>query len=182
MINEDPNMGRKQIFTELPLPSKVEEKGILTLIYKGVFIVVKLLLDIRLNLVKISEGKTIKTKFKQGQENSGKPDILKPDNPIKGLDNIKIDPEKMETIKKGAKLTFKNKKSNFKLEEGSVRKGGVNQVSDTNKSDFTPTGQKPIDDNTVEVSNEVELELKTDGSDGVNDKSPDEEVKDQEKK
>lgn len=65
MINEDPNMGRKQIFNEMPLPSKVEEKGILNLIYKGVFITVKLLLDIRLNLVKISEGKTIQTKYKQ---------------------------------------------------------------------------------------------------------------------
>ncbi len=61
MINEDPNMGRKQIFDELPLPSKVEEKGIFKLIYKGVFVAVKLLLDIRLNLVKISEGKKIQT-------------------------------------------------------------------------------------------------------------------------
>lgn len=61
MINEDPNMGRKQIFDELPIPSKVEEKGIFKLIYKGVFVAVKLLLDIRLNLVKISEGKKIQT-------------------------------------------------------------------------------------------------------------------------
>lgn len=91
MINEDPNMGRKQIFTELPLPSKVEEKGILTLIYKGVFIAVKLLLDIRLNLVKISEGKTIKTKFKQVPRRVEKTDTSKPENGIKGLDNIKIE-------------------------------------------------------------------------------------------
>lgn len=89
MINEDPNMGRKQIFSELPLPSKVEEKGILTLIYKGVFIGVKLLLDIRLNLVKISEGKTIKTKYKQESVKSDK--YKKLENPIKGLDDIKID-------------------------------------------------------------------------------------------
>jgi len=93
MINEDPNMGRKQIFTELPLPSKVEEKGILTLIYKGVFIIVKLLLDIRLNLVKISEGKTIKTKFKQVQNRGEKSDTPKPEtgNPvIKNTDNIVV--------------------------------------------------------------------------------------------
>ena len=93
MINEDPNMGRKQIFSELPLPSKVEEKGILTLIYKGVFIVVKLLLDIRLNLVKISEGKPIKTKHKEFQARSQKPASEKPvDNPvIKNTDEIKVE-------------------------------------------------------------------------------------------
>lgn len=65
MINYDPNISRKQIMNELPIPSKVEEKGILSLMYKGIFIIVKLLLDIRLNLVKISEGKTIKTKYKK---------------------------------------------------------------------------------------------------------------------
>ena len=94
MINEDPNMGRKQIFTELPLPSKVEEKGILTLIYKGVFIAVKLLLDIRLNLVKISEGKTIKTKYKQVTDRNEKSNTSEPENPIKGLDSIKIENKK----------------------------------------------------------------------------------------
>ncbi len=98
MINEDPNMGRKQIFTELPLPSKVEEKGILTLIYKGIFIAVKLLLDIRLNLVKISEGKTIKTKFKQVHNRVIKSHTSKPDNPIKGLDNIKVE-TKLDDVK-----------------------------------------------------------------------------------
>ncbi len=98
MINEDPNMGRKQIFSELPLPSKVEEKGILTLIYKGVFIVVKLLLDIRLNLVKISEGKPIKTKHKEFQSRSQKSTTEKPvDNAvIKSTDNIKVEDNKKD--------------------------------------------------------------------------------------
>ena len=63
MINSDQNMGRKQIFKELPLPSKVE-KVTLELIYKALFIIVKLLLDSRLNLVKMSEGKPIITRHK----------------------------------------------------------------------------------------------------------------------
>ena len=51
---------------EIPVPSEVTKgNSILSLIYKGVFIIIKLLLDIRLNLVKISEGKTIKTKHKK---------------------------------------------------------------------------------------------------------------------
>ncbi len=136
MINEDPNMGRKQIFSELPLPSKVEEKGILNLIYKGVFIIVKLLLDIRLNLVKISEGKPIKTKHKEFQNRGQKPSTEKPvDNAvIKDTDNI----------------TVKTK----------------------------------VDDSTVDVeaSNKVEPELKADTTGGINDKSPDEESKDQDTK
>ena len=79
MINTDPNMGRKQIFKELPLPSKIEEGQILKYVYKGVFIVVKLLLDIRLNLVKISEGKKITTRHQES----------KPENPvITDSDNI----------------------------------------------------------------------------------------------
>lgn len=64
MINDSPNMSRKQIFGELPSPSqleKQEEPKMLLLIYKAVYIGVKLLLDVRLNLVKISENKTIKT-------------------------------------------------------------------------------------------------------------------------
>ena len=91
-------MGRKQIFSELPLPSKVEEKGILTLIYKGVFIVVKLLLDIRLNLVKISKGKPIKTKHKEFQGKDRKPVAEKPvDNPvIKNTDEIKVEDNKKD--------------------------------------------------------------------------------------
>jgi hypothetical protein len=64
MINDKPNMSKVQIFEELPLPSVLaKEKGCISrYIYKGVYIAVKLLLDIRLNLVKISEGKKIKTK------------------------------------------------------------------------------------------------------------------------
>ncbi len=146
MINEDPNMGRKQIFTELPLPSKVEEKGILTLIYKGIFIAVKLLLDIRLNLVKISEGKTIKTKFKQVQENSGKPDIPKPENPIKGLDNIKIE-EKL-----------------VKLEEGSVSKGGVNDKPTTPRPTEEPKAQKSVEDSNIKP-----YEKKEETNEAIND-------------
>lgn len=66
MINYDPNMSRKQIMEKLPLPHKIENReDFLSILYKGVFIAVKLLLDIRLNLVKISEGKTIKTKYKE---------------------------------------------------------------------------------------------------------------------
>lgn len=102
MINEDPNMGRKQIFSELPLPSKVEEKGISNLIYKGVFVAVKLLLDIRLNLVKISEGQTIKTKHKQVPYNKK---VEKPvDNAvIKSTDDIKIDEKIIESNKDSIK-------------------------------------------------------------------------------
>ncbi len=118
MINEDPNMGRKQIFSELPLPSKVEEKGILTLIYKGVFIVVKLLLDIRLNLVKISEGKPIKTKHKEFQGRDQKPvtektDMSVPvDNPvIKNTDEIKVEDK---PVVKEAELTEGKTKTNTK--------------------------------------------------------------------
>ena len=91
MITDKPNMGREQIFTELPLPSKVKEVT-LELIYKALFIIVKLLLDSRLNLVKISEGELIKTKHKKFQQGRGqRPEIKKPDNPIKGLDSIKIE-------------------------------------------------------------------------------------------
>jgi len=81
MINSDPNMSRKQIFEELPLPSKMEgNEKFLSYIYKGIFIAIKLLLDIRLNLVKISEGKRIETTFKE----------KKGDNPvIKNEDIIK---------------------------------------------------------------------------------------------
>ncbi len=83
MITNDPNMAKVQIFKELPLPSKVDNKGLLVLIYTGVFIAVKLLLDIRLNLVKISEGKTIKTNHKKFKKNNN-------DNPvIKKTDKIK---------------------------------------------------------------------------------------------
>ena len=66
MINDKPNMGSVQIFKELLSPSELEkEKGSISHhIYKAVFVCVKLLLDIRLNLVKISEGKKIKTKHK----------------------------------------------------------------------------------------------------------------------
>lgn len=83
MINADPNMSRKQILQELPLPSKLVEDGTLVqkMIYTGVFIAVKLLLDIRLNLVKISEGKAIKTRHKE--------DSNKPENGIRGLDKLK---------------------------------------------------------------------------------------------
>ena len=126
MINEDPNMGRKQIFDELPLPSKVEEKGILNLIYKGVFIVVKLLLDIRLNLVKISEGKTIQTKYKQSPNSFKK--SVKTEKPV---DNA--------VIKETDNVIVDAKTDDIKLQEGSVKKGGVNETSDTNKPDFTPT-------------------------------------------
>lgn len=68
MINNKPNMSRKKIFQELPTPSeldKKEEPKTLKYIYKGIYICVKLLLDMRLNLVKVSEGKQIKTKPKK---------------------------------------------------------------------------------------------------------------------
>jgi len=80
MINDKPHMSKVQIFKELPLPSKIEEKGISKHIYKAVYIAVKLLVDIRLNLVKISEGKKIKTNHKE----------IKQSNPvIKNTDKIK---------------------------------------------------------------------------------------------
>ena len=109
MINEDPNMGRKQIFNELPIPSKVEEKGIFKLIYKGVFVAVKLLLDIRLNLVKISEGKKIQTVANSPvkSKNVNKAPT-KVDNPIKGLENIKVEDKPV------AKLTEGKTKTNTK--------------------------------------------------------------------
>lgn len=66
MINSDPNMSRKQIFKELPLPvPRVSTVKLIGYIYKGIFIAIKLLLDIRLNIVKISEGKTINTRHKE---------------------------------------------------------------------------------------------------------------------
>lgn len=68
MINTKPNMSSRQIFEELPVPDKIDTSNILIYIYKGVFIVIKLLLDIRLNLVKISEGKQIKTRFKEEKQ------------------------------------------------------------------------------------------------------------------
>lgn len=81
MINYDPNMPKRQIMKELPMPSKIgEEESILSFIYKGIFIAVKILLDIRLNLVKISEGKKIKTKHKE---------IKQPNAVIKETDKIK---------------------------------------------------------------------------------------------
>ncbi len=86
MINDRPNMGRKQIFDELPIPSKVEDGLLAKLTYRGVFIIVKLLLDIRLNLVRISEGKVIKPRGKKQQFKK----IEKPDNPIKGMDKIQL--------------------------------------------------------------------------------------------
>jgi hypothetical protein len=81
MINTDPNMGRKQIFKELPIPSKIKEgHSTITYIYKGIFIAVKLLLDIRLNLVKISEGKKINTRHQTSESEN---------TVIKESDNIK---------------------------------------------------------------------------------------------
>ena len=146
MINEDPNMGRKQIFTELPLPSKVEEKGILTLIYKGVFIAIKLLLDIRLNLVKISEGKTIKTKFKQDGSRSGrsqKPNTPKPDNPIRGLDDIKVEDKPDTKVDDSTVEKTPHKERPVKLKEGSVNKGGVNEEPTSPRPEEPPAGQAP---------------------------------------
>lgn len=112
MITDKPNMGREQIFTELPLPSKVKEVT-LQLIYKALFIIVKLLLDSRLNLVKISEGKSIQTKHQKIQQGSRgqRPDTKKPDNPIKGLDDIKI--EDKPVVKK-VELTEGKTKTNTK--------------------------------------------------------------------
>jgi len=70
MINDKPHMSKVQIFKELPLPSKIEEKGILSHIYKAIFIAIKLLLDIRLNIVKISEGKKIETRHKEVKQSN----------------------------------------------------------------------------------------------------------------
>ncbi len=135
MINEDPNMGRKQIFDELPLPSKVEEKGIFKLIYKGVFVAVKLLLDIRLNLVKISEGKKIQTVANSPVRNKNVSRTpIKVDNAvIKNTDNITVED-------KPIKITV-DEKVDTKLEEGSVNKGGVNDVPTTPRPEQPPTGQ-----------------------------------------
>lgn len=80
MINYDPNMSRKQIIKELPLPAKSGIGDGLILIYKAVFIAIKILLDIRLNLVKISEGKKIQTKHKKSTGGN---------TVIKDKDNIK---------------------------------------------------------------------------------------------
>lgn len=80
MITDQPNMSKVEVFKELPLPSKADVKVGDRIIYKAIFICVKLLLDIRLNLVKISEGKKIKTSYRK----------IKRDNPvIKDKDNIK---------------------------------------------------------------------------------------------
>jgi len=68
MITSDPNITRKQIFEELPIPSKVDMSKILIYIYTGIFIAVKLLVDIRLNTVKLSEGKKITTKHEDKNE------------------------------------------------------------------------------------------------------------------
>ena len=133
MINNQSNMGREQVFKELPIPDKVEEKRIFKLIYKAIFICVKLLLDIRLNLVWISEGKVIKPRGKRDKHTNFKRQERKPENPIKGLDAIKIDSKKMETIDKGAKLILK---------EGSVVKGGVNDEPKTPRPE-EPKEQKP---------------------------------------
>ncbi len=177
MINSDPNMSRKQIFKELPLPSKVE-KVTFELIYKALFIIVKLLLDSRLNLVKISEGKPIQTRHKETLNNSQNPviSVKKVDNAvIKITDNIKVeetpssrekpdkiklgeeekledvivDPEKMETFKKGAELVTKKEtkpkpeKSSEKFKEGSVNKGGVNEEPISPRPEEPPAGQAP---------------------------------------
>jgi len=88
MINYDPNMSRKQIMDEMLTPSKLgnDDKNPdfwYQLIYKGVFIAIKLLLDIRLNLVKISEGKTINTNYKKVKK------IKQPNAVIKDTDKIK---------------------------------------------------------------------------------------------
>lgn len=130
MINEDPNMGRKQIFNELPLPSKVEEKGILNLIYKGVFITVKLLLDIRLNLVKISEGKTIQTKYKQTSNSFQKP--VKTEKPV---DNA--------VIKETDDIVVESKLNDVKLEDSTTN---TEEKPDTltGKSE-TESGEKPTE-------------------------------------
>ena len=120
MINNQSNMGREQIFKELQMPDKVEEKGIFKLIYKAIFICVKLLLDIRLNLVWISEGKVIKPRGKRDKHTNFKRQERKPENPIKGLDNIKVD----------------------KLQEGSVKKGGENDEPKTPRPE-EPKRQKP---------------------------------------
>ena len=87
MINNSPNMGKTQIFNELPLPSKAGIGEGLTLIYKAIFICVKLLLDIRLNLVMISEGKKIQTKHKTfNKKKSNNGNLV-----IKDSDNINLE-------------------------------------------------------------------------------------------
>lgn len=91
MINNKPNMGRKQIFEELPSPTeleKQEEPKILLLIYKGIYIGVKLLLDVRLNLVKVSENKTIKTANKKVKSHKSSNPVIK-DSDLKKLKDDK---------------------------------------------------------------------------------------------
>lgn len=106
MISDQPNMGRKQIFDELPLPDKIDEGLLTKFTYKGIFIIVKLLLDIRSNLVKISEGKVIKPKGKHNQTFSKKyHKERKPDNPIKGIDTIKLTEGKIKSNIKEPKNT-----------------------------------------------------------------------------
>ena len=85
MITDKPNMSKVQIFKELPLPSVLEkEKGCIShYIYKAVFIAIKLLLDIRLNLVKISEGKRIKTKHKEIPKSTVGNTVIKETDKIK---------------------------------------------------------------------------------------------------
>lgn len=95
MINADPNMSRKQIFKELPLPSSVKEGELLKVIYKAVFIAVKLLLDSRLNIVKMSEGKKITTRHK---DNGGQKPRPIPPKTETGNTVIK-DTDKIETPK-----------------------------------------------------------------------------------
>ena len=161
MINEDPNMGRKQIFNELPLPSKVKEVT-LELIYKALFIIVKLLLDSRLNLVKISEGKAIKTKHKDFQRRGQKSSTEKPvevENPIKGLDNIKIENKTVTKVdeKKEDIPSSKEKPDQIKLGE------------DTKPTPETDSGEKSTEqgEKIDEATNNTNKPSKESESDNV---------------
>ncbi len=88
MINNSPNMSKTQIFNELPLPENADVTTYGSkVIYKAIFICVKLLLDIRLNLVMISEGKKIQTKHKTfNKKKSNNGNLV-----IKDSDNINLE-------------------------------------------------------------------------------------------
>lgn len=91
MINDKPNMSRKQIFDELPVPDKIDaEKLSLKYLYKGIYIIIKLLLDLRLNMVKLSEGKPIKTKHKEYRK-ADKPNTPVDNAVIKDSDSVEIE-------------------------------------------------------------------------------------------
>lgn len=85
---------RQDVFKEIPTPdevAKMKEPPMLMLIYKALFMILRLTLDIRWNIVLLDGGKNIKRNVRTSKKE------VEGDNPvIKKTDNLKIEDKKDE--------------------------------------------------------------------------------------